>query len=289
MSTIDILIPVRSKTLGGKFPIKRILPYIKKRMVGPFIFLDHMGPVDLSKNELAVLPHPHIGLATITWLFSGEILHRDSLGNEQTIRPGEVNWMTSGRGIAHSERSIASDKNKKLEGLQLWVALPKEKEDCEPDFFHCKFDQLPKINKTGCRITVVAGGFENIKSPVPVYSKLFYLNVVTDHNQNFRYKLNTKEEAAIYVIDGEIIVDEQVFKKFDFIFFKQDVEINVLAKTKAKFIFLGGESFQEGRYIWWNFVSTSQEKIEAAKVYWKNQSFPKVINESSYTPLPDED
>lgn len=285
MSSIELVIPARSKQLGENFPIRRLLPYMKKRMVGPFIFWDHMGPVELTANkQLIVLPHPHIGLATITWLFSGKILHRDSLGNEQQIRPGEVNWMTAGKGIVHSERSLEEGT---LEGIQLWLALPKDKESIDPSFYHCKSKDLPKIAKDSSEVTVIAGTFEGVTSPVPVYSDLFYTNVILKDSSTFNFQLNKGHQAAVYVIDGKVEVEEIEYNKYDMIVFNDDFNIKTHLSS-AKFMLFGGESFEEKRHIWWNFVSSNKDDIEKAKSDWKNNKFPKVINEVGLTPLPEE-
>ena len=283
MSSIELVIPARNKQLGEDFPIRRLLPYMKRRMVGPFIFWDHMGPVELKEDkQLVVLPHPHIGLATITWLFSGKILHRDSLGNEQQIRPGEVNWMTAGKGIVHSERSL---EHGVLEGIQLWLALPKEKESIEPSFYHCKSDNLPKIKTKDSEITVIAGKFENASSPVPVYSDLFYTSVVLNEQSTLKHKLKHDHQAAIYVIDGAVEIEGVEYNKYDMIVFNNEFCIQTKLST-AKFMLFGGQSFEEKRHIWWNFVSTNKEDIEKAKDDLKNNKFPKVINEVGLTPLP---
>ena len=195
MSQVQLVINPKVKDLGDNFFVRRSLPNLGKQMVGPFIFWDHMGPAVITANKgMVVRSHPHIGLATITWLFDGEILHRDSLGNEQKIIPGEVNWMTAGKGITHSERSQPLENHMNLEGIQAWIALPIDSEEVEPNFFffHCKARQVPKIRYQDIDIQLVAGNFLNVESPVPVYSDLFFLNISLNRGQKFDYKLKRK-------------------------------------------------------------------------------------------------
>ena len=289
MSAIELVILPKEKDLGDNFAVRRSLPDAKKRMVGPFIFWDHMGPVTLrDEQEMKVRVHPHIGLATITYLFSGEILHRDSLGNELVIKPGEVNWMTAGKGITHSERSFPQTPAVELEGIQLWVALPKEHEDVEPNFTHIKKDQLPLIKKEGIELTLIAGEFKDKKSPVPVYSDLFYLTGSIKEQTSYSFKTESKHEAALYVTQGEIEVEGEVYERFSLVVFNKGALVSFKAKSDAKFMLLGGEVFPEKRNIYWNFVSSSKEKIEQAKLYWENGRFPNVPNETEFIHLPEE-
>lgn len=288
MSNIATIIQPKAKDLGDDFIVRRSLPHIEQRMVGPFVFWDHMGPVELGpENEMKVRAHPHIGLATITWLFSGEIMHRDSLGNEQPIRPGEVNWMTAGNGITHSERS-KPDQKEILEGIQLWLALPKEHEEVDASFYHCKQEDVPFITtEEGIQMYLIAGEGLGEKSPVPTYSNLFYFNGQARPHQKLDYSLSEKHDGAIYIVEGEITVEGQTFSKYNLITFKKGTSIQFEAKSEVRFMIFGGETFPEKRHMWWNFVSTSQEKIESAKTRWKNDEFPKVINEHESIPLPE--
>jgi redox-sensitive bicupin YhaK (pirin superfamily) len=218
------------------FPIKC------RKWFGPFIFWDHMGPVTLEGDkELKVRSHPHIGLATITYLFSGEILHRDSLGNEQYIRPGEVNWMTAGRGIVHSERA-RFEKPTELEGIQLWLALPKESQEVDPSFVHCKEEELPSLTLNDVSFKLIAGSFADGESPIKVYSELFYLTAHASKGDKFQYQLPAHHEAAIYVIDGDVEVAGQSFKRFDMITFKQGSELDVTFGSNAQIMLLGGRA-----------------------------------------------
>ena len=286
---LETVIKPKAKDLGDNFVVRRALPAMEKRSVGPFVFWDHMGPVTLTpEKELKVRPHPHIGLATITWLFSGEIIHRDSLGNIQPIRPGEVNWMTSGSGIVHSERSRIAEGELELEGIQLWLALPKEYEDIDASFYHAKGDELPRIKKGAMELTLVAGEGLGKKSPVPVYSDLFYFNVKNQGEPTFEYQLKDGHEAALYVIKGSVGIGGQDFERYDLLLFKAGEKLSLEIGPEAHFMFFGGESFPEKRHLFWNFVSSDLEKIEEAKKRWRNDEFPKVIDdEIERIPLPE--
>ena len=277
----------KEKDLGAGFRVRRTLPQIDRRMVGPFIFWDHMGPVPLKRgDELQVRAHPHIGLATITYLFSGEIMHRDTLGNEQAIRPGEVNWMTAGRGIAHSERSQSSD-DKHLEAIQVWVALPVEHEDVAPNFYHIKESELPLITCGDCEFRLIAGKALDHESPVPVYSELFYLYSNINKGSTIRFKVPVGQEGAIYVASGTL--KNQDGKKLSAemeIYASEEVMEYTATETSDVMIF-GGVPFPEKRYVWWNFVSSNKDKIEAAKLAWIRNEFGNVVNEKEWIPLPE--
>ncbi len=288
-SIVELVIEAKPKDIGDNFIVRRSLPHMKKRMVGPFIFWDHMGPFKLTEGkELKVRAHPHIGLATITYLFSGEIMHRDSLGNEQPIRPGEVNWMTAGKGISHSERSKYKGIDETLEGIQLWVALPKEYEDIEPSFHHFKEKSLPLIDLNQNKLRLVAGTALNKSSEVPVYSDLFYFKVDSLKNSNFDFILKANQEAAIYVIKGQIEIESKTYAPYTMIVFKKGTEVKFTSLTESELMFFGGEIYPEKRNIWWNFVSTDKDKIEQAKLNWKNNQFGEVINEDEFIPLPND-
>lgn len=288
MSNIELTIEPKSKDLGDNFVVRRSLPDKRKRMVGPFIFWDHMGPVTLVKGKgMKVRAHPHIGLATITWLFAGEIMHRDSLGNEQAIRPGEVNWMTAGNGIVHSERSEVEEGSAELEGIQLWLALPKEHEDVDPSFYHCKIKDVPQVLMDGMKLHLIAGEEFDMKSPVPVYSDLFYMFGEAEKGRDFNLNLKDDFEGAVYVVDGSISVEGKEYEKYNLIIFKKGSEIDFKVTSETKFMVFGGEVFPENRFMWWNFVSSSEQKIEEAKIKWKNNEYPPVINEDEIIPLPE--
>ncbi len=286
MSSVALVIEPRVSDLGEGFLVKRALPFSKKRMVGPFIFLDHMGPAIFTKEKpLLVRSHPHIGLSTLTYLFKGEMLHRDSLGNELVIRPGEVNWMTAGRGIAHSERSFFSSDPMHLEGIQLWIALPKESEEISPSFIHVSEDQLPKIPVGNSEMKLIAGSAFNESSPVPVYSPLFYLGGTIAAGDRFELDVSANAEGAVYISQGEIEVEETLYRSGQMICFTPGHKISFKSQG-CQVVVLGGEIFPEKRFIFWNFVSSSQERIEVAKLDWQKQKFGQVINETDFIPLP---
>ena len=275
------------KKLGDEFVVRRSLPSKEQKLVGPFIFWDHMGPVTLSESKpMVVRAHPHIGLSTITYLFTGQITHRDSLGNEVDIKPGEVNWMTAGRGITHSERSQPKEPTS-LEGIQLWVALPEESECVEESFIHFKESELPSIEHESFQLTLIAGGAFGKKSPLPVYSKLFYLNGTSHGPGAMNFPIEEQQQGAVYIIDGEIEVDDQIYDKFSMVVFNKGRDIQFNALGKCHFMILGGDQFEKDPHIWWNFVSHDKSRIEEAKKKWKNNEFPKVVNEPESTPLPD--
>lgn len=289
MSTIELVIKPKEKDLGDNFTVRRSLPDARKIMVGPFIFWDHMGPASLEGDqEMKVRVHPHIGISTVTYLFSGEILHRDSLGNEQPIRPGEVNWMTAGRGITHSERSFAEDPAVELEGIQLWIALPKEHEDVDPNFTHIKEDKLPFIESEGNQMRLIAGEFRGENSPVPVYSDLFYLNGKIKEGTKYSFKAESKHEVALYVTQGSLEVEGEVHERFSLVIFKQGSLVSFKASSDAEYMLFGGEPFPEKRHIYWNFVSSDPEKIEQAKRDWTEGKFDKVPKETEFIPLPED-
>lgn len=282
---IELVIPPRPRDLGEGMMVRRSLPFAKKRMVGPFIFWDHMGPVNVDDRfEMLVRSHPHIGLETLTYLLSGKILHRDSLGNELEIKPGEVNWMTAGRGIVHSERAAkATGQMGTLEGIQLWIALPQSAERCEPSFVHFDEPDLPPFNLNHSW-RLIAGEFEGVKSPVPVKSPLFYFEGLLDGFECFNFPAS--QEAALYVAKGELIIDGKSYKDGELIVLTPGSVLNVEGRDCRLFVF-GGEAFPEGRVIWWNFVASSQEMIDEAKKRWSKQEMGQVIHETDFIPLPE--
>lgn len=293
-SSIDCVIRAKEKDLGDGFIVRRSLPHVQRRMVGPFIFWDHMGPVDIgpkedgSLREMSVRSHPHIGLSTITYLFSGEIWHRDSLGNELPIRPGEVNWMTAGRGITHSERSSSPKELRRLEGIQLWLALPKEHEDIEASFVHKKESELPILQQDSCQLRLVAGEYEGKKSPLPVYSSLFYLaGEGSSKGGPLTHTFAKNEEAAVYIVSGKVSIEGQIYDPGSLVVLKNGASLKMKLGADARFMIFGGEALPEPRHIWWNFVSSSKERIAQAKADWKDGRFPKTIHEEERIPLPD--
>lgn len=268
---IDLVINSREAAISEHLGVKRILPFRKKRMVGPFIFMDHAGPVNVRPSivsSMDVLPHPHIGLSTVTYLFGGQVTHRDGLGVEQIIRPGEVNWMTAGKGISHSERFEDPEllERNTLEMLQTWVALPEEVEEMDPEFTNYKPAELPTYEDTGIWMRVIAGEAYGLKNQVKTFSPLFYLHVKLDKNSRVDLP-SGYEERAVYIAKGSIEIKHQVFKAGQMVVFSKNDESYITAKTDSVLMLLGGDALSE-RFIWWNFVSSSRERIEQAKADW---------------------
>ena len=268
---IETLIVPRARDIGG-FEVRRALPAPKRQMVGPFIFFDEMGPAEFVTGAgIDVRPHPHIGLATVTYLFKGEFQHRDSLGSNQMIRPGEVNWMVSGRGVTHSERTSVETRRRphELFGIQTWVALPEAAEDAEASFEHRGAEALPLIEDGGVSLRLVLGTGWGEKAPVKVFSETFYAHA--DLAPGARMPLpDDHEDRGIYVVSGAIEVAGQVFEANRMMVFRPGDRITVKAGPQgARIMALGGATLGGPRYVWWNFVASSQEKIEAAKAAWK--------------------
>lgn len=290
--SVDIVIVPPVKDLGDGFSVRRALPSAQRRMVGPFIFFDQMGPAAFTNGEaLDVRPHPHIGLATLTYLLEGEIDHRDSLGSVQTIRPGEVNLMTAGSGIVHSERSPASARANggALFGLQTWIALPESAQEIAPAFDHYKADQIPVSEGDGLRLSLVVGQSDGMRSPVRTHSDTLYGDLVLA--QGARYQLKAEHvERAIYVVSGsiEIVGQDGGFTASELVVFKPGAEIVIRATSNARLVLFGGEPLPEKRLIYWNFVSTSAERIEQAKRDWRENRFARVAEDDEFIPLPDE-
>jgi redox-sensitive bicupin YhaK (pirin superfamily) len=283
-----ILPPVRD--LGGGFMVRRALPSAHRRMVGPFIFFDQFGPTVFGANEgQDTRPHPHIGLSTLTYLIEGEIVHRDSAGHTQTIRSGEVNWMTAGNGIVHSERWDPRTRARggSMFGQQIWIALPKEQEERAPDFSNHSAASLPRFSDTGVAGTVVAGSAFGLHAPVPTFSDLMYVDVVLQPGARFQIKAQHMEQA-IFVVSGGVEVEGQtgIFGETQLVVFKPDAEIVVRATELTRLMLIGGEPFPEQRHIYWNFVSSSKERIEQAKEDWRLGRFPEIAGETEFIPLP---
>lgn len=287
--SIELLIDGKPKNLGDGFVVRRALPVMQKRMVGPFVFFDHMGPVDLKVDQgMDVRPHPHIGLSTLTYLFEGEVLHRDTLGFEQVIRPGAVNWMTAGRGIAHSERSAANRSTpRRLHGIQTWLALPVAHEEVAPSFHHHGETSIPEFSIQGSRVRVIAGEVEGQRSPVQVYSPTTYFEVLLEKNAEFQFA-RAGHELAVYAVNGNALIGDQKISEGQLAVLKQDGLLRLKATAPARLLVLGGEPLPEPRHIWWNFVSSRKERIEAAKRDWLNQNFGAIKGESEFIPLPGE-
>lgn len=289
--SVDVVVIPRTGDLGGGFKVQRALPSARRQMVGPFIFFDQMGPTLLRAGSgLDVLPHPHIGLATVTYLFTGEILHRDSLGVVQPIRPGAVNWMTAGRGIAHSERTPPELRavEAPLFGIQSWVALPKQHEEAEPAFVHHDAAALPVLEAEGKRVRLIAGSLYGAKSPLQTLSEMFYADVALAEGASLQVPAE-HEERAVYVVEGLIEVrGSGIFEAGRLAVFKPGAPITLRApQAPARLMLLGGAAMEERRFIWWKFVSSSRERIEQAKADWKAGRFAPVPGETEFIPLPD--
>jgi redox-sensitive bicupin YhaK (pirin superfamily) len=284
-----VVVP-RTVDLGDGFSVRRALPSARSRMVGPFIFFDHFGPAEFrAGNGLDVRPHPHIGLATVTYLFDGEIMHRDSLGTAAAIKPGEVNWMTAGRGIVHSERTGAELRTtgSPIHGLQMWVALPAEKEENEPGFAHHKIDEFPMVRDDGLFARVVVGSLYGVKSPVPTVHETMFANVLLRTGAKVPLDAD-HEERALYVIDGTIDIAGDKFEPGRLLVFKPGDKVTITAATDTHFVIVGGAPMDGPRHIWWNFVSSRKERIEQAKAEWKAGHFGKVPgDEIEFIPLPE--
>jgi len=289
MSNIKLIIEERAANIG-KFMVGRLLPFRQKRMVGPFIYIDHMGPVKLSEREnFDVLPHPHIGLSTLTFLFEGSIMHRDTLGNEVEIKPGAVNWMTAGKGIVHSERTPEYLRHSQLymHGLQIWVALPKDLELMEPQFSHIEEKEIPSWTEGDLQFKLVAGEAFGRKSPVPVFSKLFMLEIKSKTRQTVNIGDELYGESGLYILHGAIESDGNVYDPKQLLVAKDSTLCEFTIQENSTIYIFGGEPFPEERFIDWNFVSSSKERIEEAKQKWISQSFDKIEgDETEYIPYP---
>lgn len=275
-----IVIPSREQSLGH-MPIRRVLPYAKKRMVGPFIFLDHMGPHSLTPpDKMDVQLHPHIGLSTLTYLFEGRIHHQDSLGNSQNINPGEVNWMTAGSGISHTERSLKEDLDhtSRLHGLQFWVALPDEVEDQDPQFLHYKKNQIPQIKLSDYTIDVVVGTFAGQTSPVDVASPTLFVHYLSHRSHELSYSTG-EFEVGFYLIDGSLNCEGQTFGNNELLVFSEQSKIKLQLDDNTRIAIIGGKAFPKEKNIWWNFVSSTKEKINQARINWNQGKFPMVATE----------
>ncbi|MCR6661213.1 MAG: pirin family protein [Asticcacaulis sp.] len=289
--TVSLIIPAREKDLGG-FKVRRVLPFAKHRMVGPWIFFDHMGPADFAPGiGINVRPHPHINLATVTYLFAGNILHRDSLGTRSVIKPGDINLMVAGKGITHSEREEqeAQSKARHLDGLQLWLALPEADEEIDPAFYHYDADEIPGITEDGLSVRVMMGEAFGLTSPVKTYAKTLYAEFRLKAGKSVEAPL-TAEERAVYACNGAIEIDGQRLEPYEMAVLTPGAAAQITALDDAHFVMIGGEPLTE-RHIYWNFVSSRPERIEQAKVDWQAQdgiAFPKVPgDEVEFIPLPE--
>lgn len=289
---LDIVIEARKASLHHGLEVRRILPYRLRRMLGPFIFMDHAGPLLVPAEQLPaldVLPHPHIGLSTVSYLFGGQVTHRDSLGVEQVIRPGEVNWMTAGSGIAHSERfeDPQAMAGGALEMLQTWVALPEADEESHPTFHNYQPQQLPVFTEKGIWMRLVAGEAFGLKNEVKTHSPLFYLHVVLDANSRFGLP-QSYSERGVYVVKGSVEINGVNYPMGQLLVFSKGVDPLLVAKEKTTLVMLGGEHLGD-RFIWWNFVSSRKERIEQAKADWLAGRILLPPNDNKeFVPLPDD-
>ena len=286
----DLVIDARKAAISAQLEVRRILPFRLRRMVGPFIFMDHAGPVQQSPqtvHSLDVLPHPHIGLSTVSYLFDGQVTHRDSLGVEQIIKPGEVNWMTAGRGIAHSERfeDPAVLANSGFEMIQTWVALPEKDEEDSPTFDNYKPDQLPVFTDKGVWMRLIAGNAYGLNNDVKTHSPLFYLHIVLEPGARFNLP-KEHSERGVYIVKGSVETEGYVYKDGQMLVYNKGADPVITAQVKTTVMLLGGEPLGE-RFIWWNFVSSRKERIEQAKEDWKQGRIILPPNDNKeFVPLP---
>ena len=286
---LELVVVPRVRDLGNGFAVRRAMPNEKRQMVGPFIFFDQMGPVQLLAGQgMDVRPHPHIGLATVTYLFDGRIVHRDSEGHALEITPGAMNLMTAGRGIAHSERSPQRARlgHDRLFGIQSWIALPQTYEEIDPSFQHFDAGDLPVIEDDGIWARVIAGSAFGRESPVGMLSEWLYAEVVLEVGASAPLDPD-HEERAIYLVEGEVDIAGETFEASRLLIFRPGDRITVRATRRARLMFLGGSALEGPRYIWWNFVSSRRERIEQAKEEWKSGRFPPVPGETEFIPLPE--
>lgn len=287
---LDLVIEARSASLSAGMNVKRILPFRKRRMVGPFIFMDHAGPVDIQPplTTMDVLPHPHIGLSTVSYLFGGKVTHRDSLGVQQVIEPGEVNWMTAGKGIAHSERfEDPAALVGGFEMIQTWVALPEKDEEADPSFNNYKKEQLPVYTDKGVWMRLIAGNAFGLKNNVRTHSPLFYIHVALKPEAKLSLP-HEHSERAIYIVNGNVEVSGRSYGEGQMLVFTSRSNPVIIANGLTKLMLLGGEPVGD-RFIWWNFVSSRRERIEQAKADWKEGRIILPPNDNNeFVPLPED-
>jgi len=285
----SLWIEPRVHDLGGGFAVRRVLPYRLRRHVGPFVFFDHIGPVEMAPGRgMDVRPHPHIGLATVTYLFDGAIRHRDSLGSDQVIRPGDVNWMTAGRGVVHSERTPAAERasGQRMHGIQTWVALPRASEQAEPAFFHHPASTLPQAERDGVTLRVIAGHAFGMESPVRVFAPTLYVDVGLRAGASLRIPAE-HEERALYAIDGELRLDGADLPLGRMRVLATGEEPLLEATGASRLLLCGGAPLDGERRLWWNFVASDPARIERAKADWAAQRMGTVPGEDEFIPLPE--
>lgn len=285
-SPVELTVGPRRRDLAG-LTVNRVWPTARRRLIGPFIFFDHLERVDLApRRGLDVPPHPHIGLATVTYLFEGELMHRDSLGYAQPIRPGELNWMTAGAGIVHSERSPDAERarSSSLHGIQIWVALPTQREEAEPTFVHYGAQALPELDVDGARMRLLAGEAFGAAAGVETASPLFYLEAALGPGPVCLE--SAMGQRAAYVVDGRVETGGRSYESGRLLVFADGVDVSVRGLPAAKLMLFGGPRLAGDRHISWNFVSSSADRIEAARHAWRERRFPAVPGDDGYMPLP---
>lgn len=289
MSTAGLIIEERSRDIGD-FLVGRLIPFRKKRMIGPFIFIDHMGPAKLGPDHyMDIDQHPHIGLSTLTFMLEGALMHEDSMGTKQLIKPGSVNWMTAGSGVSHTERTpshLRDGKEFTAHGYQIWVALPKEQENIAPSFHHIPERDLPKWEESGTRFTLIAGEGYGRKSPVPTFSPLFMIEIKNKTSFGLDVKEKLKGEIGICIVEGSIKACDELVQKGNILVSKVADVCKIELQPNSHIVLFGGEPLKEERHIYWNFVSSSKERIEEAKTKWIKKTFPMMDADYSYVPLP---
>lgn len=288
MSNTKLIIEERAANIGN-FMVGRLLPFRQKRMVGPFIFIDHMGPACMSTQEnMDIAMHPHIGLSTLTFLFEGALMHRDSLGTEMEITPGAVNWMTAGKGVVHTERTPEHlrQSKKMMHGLQIWVALPIEEEQREPSFTHVEAHEIPSWETDGVQFKLIAGKAFGKQSPVPVYSPLYFIEIKSSKTKTLSIGEHLFGESALYILEGSITSDGHTYTPKHLLVAKDSTLCTFEIAANSTIYIFGGDPFKEERFIEWNFVASNKALVEQAKINWQNNKFPEVPNETEYIPLP---
>lgn len=287
MSIVRLLHP-RSHDLGGGFPVRRALPALEQRSVGPFVFFDHFGPIEVTPDKnIDVRPHPHIGLATVSYLFDGAIIHRDSLANTQRIEPGAINWMTAGRGIVQSERRPEDLKARAylIHGLQLWAALPQQAEEAEPAFFHTPAHLIPTGAEQGVTVRVLIGSAFGLHSPVSTHSETVYLDIFATAGSTFALP-PASGECAIYSVDKSLVIDGLNVVPGVLAVLSRNATTRISCAEDARFVVIGGEPLDGPRHVWWNFVSSRKERIEQAKADWNARRMGDIPGETEWIPLP---
>lgn len=292
-SNVGLILEEKAADIGN-FMVGRLLPFRQKRAVGPFLFIDHMGPACLKEHQnVDVPPHPHIGLSTLTYLFEGSIFHRDSMGNAIEIKPGEVNWMTAGKGVVHSERTpeYLRPKDKYLHGFQIWIGLPKHLEQCEPSFHHLNKSEIPSWEENGVSFKLIAGEIDGKKSPVPVHSPLYFIEIKTQSAQSVSIGDKLFGEVGMYVLEGTVKIEGNDYGSKQLLIAKNASLCTFETNGESTIYLFGGEPFPEERLMFWNFVNSDKAILEKAKENWKNQNleaFPKIPqDDQEFVPLPE--